>query len=67
MASAPDAQVLESQVPPKNKALCNRIVNVSNKYNKALLMPSNRVVSFSSVGVEQLDGQVGALYGEIEK
>ena len=30
-------------------------------------MPSNRVVSFSLVGVEQLDSQAGALFGEIEK
>ena len=30
-------------------------------------MPSNRVVSFSSIGVEQLDDQVGALHGKIEK
>ena len=67
MASGPDVQILEPQVPWKKKALFNHIVNVSNKYNKALLMPSNHVVSFSSMGVEQLDGQVGALYGDIEK
>ena len=61
MASSPDTQVLESQVPWKNKALCNHIVNVSNKSNKALLMPSNRVVSFISIDVGKLDGQVEAL------
>ena len=55
-ASGPDVQILEPQVPRKKKALFNHIVNVLNKYNKALLMPSNRVVSFSTIGVEQLDG-----------
>ena len=34
MAFAPDAPVLESQVLWKNKALYNRIVNVSNKSNE---------------------------------